>query len=213
MLKPNPSSNKQGNFKQNWHAAYETSFLCVIFLSTSFVWLESIARWAKFSNDSLYFFQNEKVDMLQSLWFLRKIWVSMPVVIPFFMFGTVQLRRHIMKVCYSNVSSRPRAITVQGIKQKIVLMNLLVVLWCVEKAQFGQISIGQGAQNISDDQCLYSLTLMSSWDQSTSQLIHSNLAPPLLGGWAKQLITVCTVRLRCQNMVDLWVYSQPLSPS
>ena len=48
-----------------------------------------------------------------------------------------------MKVCYSNVSSRPKAVTVQGIKQKIVLMNLLVVLWCVEKAQFGEISIGR----------------------------------------------------------------------
>ena len=68
--------------------------------------------------------------------------------------------------------------------------------------------LGGVAQNISDDQRLYSRTLMSSWDQSAYSL---KFGTTTIGGWAKQLITVCTVRLQCQNMVDL--YSQALSPS
>ena len=49
-----------------------------------------------------------------------------------------------MKVCYSNVNSRPRSQRVQGLKPKTELVSLLVVLWCEERAQFGEISIGRG---------------------------------------------------------------------
>ena len=122
----------------------------------------------------------------------------------FFMFGTVQLRRHIMKVCYSNVSSRPRAITVQGIKQKIVLMNLLVVLWCVEKAQFGEISIGRAG---CTKHLWWSMSVQLDFNVKLGPVNQSayslKFGTATIGGWAKQLITVCTVRLRCQNMVDI----------